>query len=114
MKKEKTMGQEKSRFIPESQIDPDKRITIGIDGKSVAVSSGTTVAAALLGHEDTHFCRSAAEGDSRSPYCLMGVCFECLVEIDGIRNKQACLEPVYDGMQVKRQLNATDKNENKL
>ena len=114
MKKEKTMGQEKSRFIPENQIDPDKQITIRIDGRSVSVSSGITVAAALLGNEDTHFCRSAAEGDKRAPYCLMGVCFECLVEIDGIRNRQACLEPVYEGMRVKRQLNATDKNENEI
>ena len=33
----------------------------------------------------------------------MGVCFECLVEIDGLLNRQACLEPVYEGMHVKRQ-----------
>ncbi len=78
-------------------------VSVTFEGEKVEVPAGITVAAALLGHDDEHFCESAAENDKRSPYCLMGVCFECLVEIDGIRNRQACLEPVYEGMTVKRQ-----------
>lgn len=78
-------------------------VTVTFEDQAVEVPAGTTVAAALLGHDDDHFCVSAAEQEKRSPYCLMGVCFECLVEIDGIKNRQACLEPVYEGMQVKRQ-----------
>ena len=32
----------------------------------------------------------------------MGICFECLVTIDGESDRQACLEPVRDGMRVDR------------
>jgi predicted molibdopterin-dependent oxidoreductase YjgC len=34
---------------------------------------------------------------------MMGVCFECLMEIDGVANRQACLVPVTEGMQIRRQ-----------
>ena len=38
------------------------------------------------------------------PYCLMGVCFECLMEIDGEPDVQSCLVTVREGMVVRRQL----------
>jgi predicted molibdopterin-dependent oxidoreductase YjgC len=34
----------------------------------------------------------------------MGVCFECLVEIDGVPNQQGCLAQVREGMRIERQL----------
>jgi len=37
----------------------------------------------------------------------MGVCFECLIEIDGMPNRQACLTPVREGMVVRRQQGAS-------
>jgi predicted molibdopterin-dependent oxidoreductase YjgC len=37
---------------------------------------------------------------------MMGVCFDCLVEIDGVANRQACMIEVREGMQVKRQARA--------
>ncbi len=37
---------------------------------------------------------------------MMGVCFDCLMEIDGVGNRQACLTPVAAGMQVRRQRGA--------
>lgn len=77
------------------------------------VPAGITVAAVLLGQYDDHFCNSAAEGDKCAPYCLMGVCFESLVEIDGAKNRQACLEPVYEGMNVKRRYAVTDEKKMK-
>jgi len=33
----------------------------------------------------------------------MGVCFDCLVVIDGVGNRQACLVPVQDGMAIESQ-----------
>jgi len=33
----------------------------------------------------------------------MGVCFDCLVEVDGVANRQGCLIPVRDGMRIRRQ-----------
>jgi sarcosine oxidase subunit alpha len=34
---------------------------------------------------------------------MMGVCFECLVTVDGVGNRQACLVHVREGMTVERQ-----------
>jgi predicted molibdopterin-dependent oxidoreductase YjgC len=42
---------------------------------------------------------------------MMGVCFDCLVEIDGVPNRQACLESVREGMRVRRQRGAADIGE---
>ena len=85
-------------------------VTVTFEGEPCEVPAGISVAAALLGHTDEHICYSAAEDEKRAPYCLMGVCFECLVEIDGVKNRQACLEPVYEGMQVKRQRKVGDES----
>ena len=44
--------------------------------------------------------RTAVAGAARAPYCLMGICFECLVAIDGVGNRQACMVVVRDGMRI--------------
>lgn len=107
------MSQGKSKFIWSKSSGAEKSVEVTFDGEPLTVPAGVTVAAALLGHNDDHFCKSAADGEERAPYCLMGVCFECLVEIDGLRNRQACLEPVYDGMSVKRQHAIVEENNEK-
>ncbi len=107
------MNQGKSKFVWSNLAGTDKQVTVSFDGERLTVPAGITVAAALLGHDDEHFCRSAADGEERAPYCLMGVCFECLVEIDGLKNRQACLEPVYEGMSVKRQHESVEENHEK-
>jgi predicted molibdopterin-dependent oxidoreductase YjgC len=97
------MSQTKSKFIRSEDASPSEMVHVTFEGEDCRVPAGISVAAALLGHDDSHFCNSAGDRDKRAPYCLMGVCFECLVEIDGMRNRQACLEPVVDGMSIKRQ-----------
>ena len=45
-------------------------------------------------------CAAAREPGVRgAPYCMMGVCQECLVRVDGVLH-QACLTRVEDGMRV--------------
>ena len=72
------------------------------DGEAITAFDGDNLAAALLRAGKVKF-RTAAEDDPRGPYCMMGVCFECLVEIDGRPNQQACQITVHDGMIVQRQ-----------
>ena len=45
-------------------------------------------------------------GAPRAPYCMMGVCFDCLMTIDGVASRQACLVPVREGMRIERQRGA--------
>ena len=42
-------------------------------------------------------------GAPRATYCMMGVCFECLVTLDGVGNRQGCLVPVAPGMRIDTQ-----------
>lgn len=82
-----------------------EKVKIILDGEPLEVPAGISVAAAVLGHAHaTHFNDHPIDGGKRSPVCLMGVCFECLMEINGIPNVQSCLVPVADGMIVRRQL----------
>jgi predicted molibdopterin-dependent oxidoreductase YjgC len=82
-----------------------KTVTIEFEGTSLQVPETTTVAAALLSQGGTNHTRhSPASGEKRAPFCFMGVCHECLVEIDGLPNQQACIIEVKEGMKIRRQL----------
>ncbi|RPI40929.1 MAG: (2Fe-2S)-binding protein [Hyphomicrobiaceae bacterium] len=88
------------RRLPENTRVP---VTIRVDGERVDARAGDTVAAALLAHGRNHCRTTPVSGSARAPYCMMGVCFDCLVTIDGIGNRQGCLVPVREGMAVKTQ-----------
>jgi predicted molibdopterin-dependent oxidoreductase YjgC len=77
----------------------EETLVIDIDGHFCAVDARWTVAAALVAHGHVA-CRHTAAGPPRGPFCLSGVCFECLVTIDGIPHRQACLTPVAQGMKI--------------
>lgn len=78
-------------------------VALTIDGKSVQAKGGDTVAAALLAAGIERCRTTPVTGAPRAPYCLMGVCFDCLVTIDGVGSRQACLVPVRAGMTVETQ-----------
>ena len=79
-------------------------IAITVDGKRVTARAGDTVAAALIAAGIAHCRTTPVSGAPRAPYCLMGVCFECLVTVDGVGSRQGCLVPVRDGMEVETQV----------
>lgn len=79
-------------------------ITVHIDGEPFAVPAGATAAAAMLMHGASSTRTTPVTGAPRAPYCMMGVCFECLLEIDGEPNQQGCLVTVVEGMRIARQL----------
>lgn len=83
-------------------------VQIEFEGAALSVPAGVSLAAALLVSGITHTRESAVSGRPGAPYCMMGVCFECLVEVDGQANCQACLLPVRAGMRVLRQRGARD------
>src|SRR5437868_14112111 len=74
--------------------DTGATITLKVDGKAIRARAGDTVAAAMLAAGLDHCRTTPVSGAPRAPYCLMGVCFDCLVTIDGIGSRQACLIPV--------------------
>ena len=88
------------RRLPEP---PARRIGFSLDGLAVQGAEGDTVAAALLALGHAACRETAVSGAPRGPYCMMGVCFECPVVIDGLGNRQGCLVPLREGMAVETQ-----------
>jgi predicted molibdopterin-dependent oxidoreductase YjgC len=78
-------------------------IDVIIDGRAAHVRAGDTVAAALLSAGVLASRVADVSGAPRAPYCMMGVCFECLVMVDGVGNRQGCLVPVAPGMRIETQ-----------
>jgi D-hydroxyproline dehydrogenase subunit gamma len=79
-------------------------ITVYVDGMPVSVGANESAAAAAL-HAGMGYTRtSPITGEKRAPYCMMGVCFECLMVIDGVPSRQACMVRVHPGMRIERQL----------
>lgn len=81
----------------------DGGVAISVDGATVTARAGDTVAAALLAAGLTPTRTTPVSGAPRAPYCMMGVCFDCLVTIDGIGNRQACMVRVSEGMRIELQ-----------
>jgi sarcosine oxidase subunit alpha len=79
-------------------------VGLTIDGAAATAPAGASVAAALLLAGHAAFGRHPVSGEPEGPCCLIGVCFGCLVEIDGIGGRQACLVPVKEGMTVRTRL----------
>jgi hypothetical protein len=46
--------------------------------------------------------RTSISGSARAPFCMMGVCFECLADVSDLGTVRACLQPVYAGAEVRR------------
>lgn len=86
-----------------SETDARREVEIFVDGRSVLAREGDTVSAALLASGLDARRTTAVSGASRLPYCMMGVCFDCLVTVDGVGNRQGCLVPVAPGMRVEIQ-----------
>lgn len=88
-----------------TQIDPTLPVgKFDFEGRLVFFRKGDTLAGALLAAGAPSFRDSPISGAARAPYCLMGVCFECLLRVDGVDNVRACMMPAVDGMLVTRQV----------
>jgi len=82
------------------RTDTPELVRLTVNGQPVDVPSGKSVWSALALSGQIITRKAAISGEDRSAFCAMGVCFECMVEIDGLPNQQACLRRVADGMTV--------------
>lgn len=86
--------------------EPADPVAFSFDGQPLQAARGQSLASALLAAGVRSFRRSVVGGEPRAPYCMMGVCFDCLVTVDGVQNRQSCLLEVRDGMVVESQQGA--------
>jgi predicted molibdopterin-dependent oxidoreductase YjgC len=77
----------------------EEPFTIEVNGRAIPALPGQTVAAVLLA-AGFRVWRHTPSGAPRSLFCGMGVCFDCLVTIDGMPDQRACMTPARPGMRV--------------
>lgn len=70
-------------------------------GRAVTARAGDTVAMALWAAGEPVLRHSSRDGAPRGVFCNMGVCYECLVRVDGA-TVRACTTMVRPGMVVER------------
>ena len=87
---------------PEGGLQRGVEVKVLLDGRPARAFAGETVAAVLIAEEGLR-ARRTAGGAARGIYCGMGVCFDCLVVVDGVPNTRACMTLVADGMRIERQ-----------
>ena len=79
----------------------DPPITLTFDGRPVAAFVGDSVAAALTRAGVRSWRTTRHEGRPRGLFCGIGVCYDCLLTVDGSTNQRACLVPAADGMELR-------------
>jgi D-hydroxyproline dehydrogenase subunit gamma len=84
---------------------PTETVSVLLDGKTVELPKGVSIAAGLLSIGEIISRISPSAHKPRSPHCLMGVCYECLMEINGVE-RQACMTDPKEGMVINRHLNS--------
>lgn len=89
-------------------------MTLYLDGRAFGAHPGETIAACLMREGVASFRTTPVSGAPRLPYCMIGQCFDCLVEIEGIGSRQACLTQVQDGMRLFRQDGAARLTEGQI
>lgn len=87
-----------STLLPE--VQKERPVKINVDGNVIEAYEGETIAAALLSAGIRIFRLSQKHKEPRGIFCGMGVCYDCLVTVDGLHAIRACLTPVVEGMQV--------------
>ena len=79
-------------------------IEFTFDGEKIDAITGQSVAAALLAANQRALRKTRFDNNERGIFCGIGVCFDCLVVIDGITNQRACLIEAKPGMKVQTQV----------
>jgi hypothetical protein len=76
---------------------PEPEFEISVDGVPVPVVPGQTVGAAMHGAGIRSWRTTRFGGRPRGLFCGIGVCFDCLVTVNGSPSLRACLTEARPG-----------------
>lgn len=85
---------------------PSAPLTVTIDGAPVPGLSGQTIAGVLLGSGRLSWRTASVSGRPRGVFCGIGVCFDCIAEVNGERDVRTCQRRAADGDVVRSQHDA--------
>jgi len=95
---------------PFLELEETPRVEVMFCGEGLRLPQGANLAAALLAAGVDVFRNTPVSGAPRGPFCMMGACFDCLVEIDGTV-RQACMIEVSEGLQITKPHQTEAKDE---
>jgi len=78
-------------------------VNVAVDGITISARPGQTVAAALIAAGRTSWRETRRDGRPRGLFCGIGVCFDCLVVVNGVPDVRACQRLLADGDDVRTQ-----------
>lgn len=84
-------------------VERGPRLQIEVDGEPVDSFEGETIAAAIIASGRRTFRRTARNDAPRGIFCGMGICFDCMMTVNGVPNVRTCVTPVEAGMKVETQ-----------
>ena len=86
-------------------------VNFSFEGRRLTASRGDTIAAALLGSGVFIFRNSPVSSSPRAPFCMIGNCYECFVQVEAMGVVQACLTEITEGMKISKVSNLIDEPE---
>lgn len=72
-------------------------VTITVDGAQVTGITGQSIAGILMAGDQLELRRTATGDRPRGVFCGIGVCFDCLVEVNGVQDVRACQRKAHEG-----------------
>ena len=81
-------------------IKRKEKVKLLVNGKEIPAYKGETILAALMASGYKKLKRSPLKKESRGALCGMGVCFECMVTVNGIPNIRSCMTEVENNMEI--------------
>jgi predicted molibdopterin-dependent oxidoreductase YjgC len=70
------------------------------EGRTITARPGQSVGAALVSAGIVSWRTTRHGGRPRGLFCGIGVCFDCLITVDGVPDQRACLVEAVDGMRL--------------
>jgi D-hydroxyproline dehydrogenase subunit gamma len=90
----------REEFGREPIVERGAPIDLLVDGEVVRAYAGETIAGALTAAGRRVFRHTERTGAPRGVFCGIGICFDCLVTVQGMGRVRSCMVPVQPGMQV--------------
>lgn len=75
-------------------------VTVSLDGRGLVAAPGQSIGAALVSNGITAWRSTRKDARPRGLFCGIGICFDCLLTVDGEANQRACLVEVSEGMEI--------------
>ena len=83
--------------------DAKREVTFSFNGETFRGVEGQSIAAALMARGVRELRKTRFDDEPRLIFCGIGICFDCVVVVEGVANQRACLVEITDGAKIESQ-----------